>query len=172
MSSVKDWALEMHAMDAAVLDTEATGLSFQDEVIEVSVVRAIDGSVLFDSLFYPQMKINWHASLKNGLFKKHLKGAPRFFEKWDELHYVLKDRPVIAYNSAFDKRIINQSCTRYDILKPDLNWHCLMSKFKEHVGFKTNQTDACEMLNVKAGTHRALDDALAAARILWMLAHR
>ena len=165
------WAEEMLDKNAVVLDTETTGGSFEDEVIEVSVVSPKDGLVLFDSLFCPKRPISWHSTRVHQLKTKDLKEQPTFPDRWEELRSFIVGVPVLAFNSSFDSRLLSQSCKRYEIEPPETDWHCLLKQCVSFFGKKSGVSldYTCQELNVQAGNHRALQDALAAARVVWKL---
>lgn len=165
---VLEWAFQMEEQGAVVIDTETTGGSFQDEVIEVSAVRAKDGVVLFDSLFHPKRPVCYHSTKVHGFRTRDLIGNPRFPDKWTELFAAIDGVPLLAFNSAFDKRMIIQSCKKYDIEPPESEWHCIMQNYGKYVGRRTGVSLAsvCAELEIPGGNHRALTDAIAAARIV------
>jgi DNA polymerase III subunit epsilon len=171
---VADWAKRLQP-SALVLDSETTSLSKHDEVIDLAVVSPIDGQVLFNSLFIPQVKISCHASKIHGLNIKYLMqtNAPKFSDKYSDLRDLLTNKTVIAYNAGFDSRMFNQTIARYGLAEIPINWVCMMKQTQYFLELdkQPKLAKACELLEVKAGNHRALGDALAAARIIWRMTH-
>jgi DNA polymerase-3 subunit epsilon len=168
-----EWALQMCEQGALVLDTEATGGGREDEIFEIAVVRAVDGLVLFDQIYKPKRPVSWHSSRVHGFTTKDLKHFPKFTELWDELYSVIYGLPLLAFNSSFDKRLLQQTCDKYLLELEEPEWFCVMKKYGEYVGRKTGLSLAkvCKELQIPGGTHRAKEDALAAAGIVQKLAN-
>jgi len=168
-----EWAKQMCEQGAVVIDTEATGGAFEDEVFEIAVIRAADGVVLFDQMFKPKRPIAWHSSRVHGFTTKDLKNCPKFADLWDALRPTIHDVPLLAFNSSFDQRLLKQTCDKYSIEMAEPQWHCVMKKYGEYVGRKTGLSLAkvCEELGVVGGNHRAKEDALAATRVVWSMAN-
>ena len=169
---VREWARKMHYNGAVVIDTEATGGAFQDEVFEIAVVRLVDNKVLFDQLFEPERPISWYSTKVHGLITKDLKGLPKFTDYWNELYNLLDNVPVLAFNSLFDKRVLQQTCERYSLKNPNAFYECIMKMYGKFVGRRAGLSLAavCEELQIPGGTHRAKEDAIAAAGIVQKLA--
>jgi DNA polymerase III subunit epsilon len=169
---IQKLAQQITEQGAIVLDTEATGGGYWDEVFEIAVVRAQDGKVLFDQLFKPKRPIAYHSTLVHGYTTVDLKKYPSFKEMWSDLKPLLEGVPVLAFNSSFDSRVINQTCIRYKLDAPKTEWLCVMDMHKKYTGRKVNTSllNACTEFGVIPGDHRAVTDALAAARVVWKMA--
>ncbi len=170
---VVKWARRMHFDGAVVVDTEATGGAFQDEIFEIAIVRVVDSKVLFDQIFEPSRPVAWHSTKVHNFTTRDLKGYPKFIDYWDEIRSFLDGFPVLAFNSPFDKRLVQQTCDRYNLDVPELEWTCIMRQYGLYVGRKSGLSLAsvCEELQIPGGTHRAKEDALAAAGIVQKLAN-
>jgi DNA polymerase-3 subunit epsilon len=168
---VAQWARHMCDVGAVALDTEATGGAFQDEIFEIAIVRVYDGKVLFNQLFKPLRPVSWHSTKVHNFTTKDLKDYPKFVDYWDEIRNLLIGVPVLAFNSSFDKRLIEQTCARYELQYPELIWDCVMKRYGQFVRRRTglSLSKVCEELGITGGTHRAKEDALAAARIVWSM---
>ncbi len=166
------WARRMHLEDACVVDTEATGGAFQDELFEIAVIKLTDSAVLFDQIFEPDRPVSWYSTKVHNFTTKDLKGLPKFVDYWDELRKILEGVPILAFNSPFDKRLVQQTCNRYKLDTPELNWQCVMKKYGYYVSRKNGLSlkVVCEELGIPGGNHRAKEDALAAAGIVQKLA--
>lgn len=170
-----NWAKKMREDETTlVLDTESCGGSKNDEIISLAVVRLHDGKPMFNSLFKPSsdVKFNWYATQVHGITKDRLMSQPVISEVWSEVYDLLHGKNVLAYNHSSDKRMIEQTLVKHSLDKPEINWYCIMRAYKNFTqsGVVTNLTTACNQMNVKAGTHDALDDALAAARVVHRIA--
>lgn len=158
--------------EALVIDTETTGSSAEDEVIELAIVRASDGMILFDEQFKPSKPIEYFAQRIHGIRDIDLRNKPRIGEFWDKLNEILDGKTVGAWNSPYDSRLFSQTLDKYALPEPSVEWVCLMTLYKEFKGLpkKPKLDDACEALGVRRGSHRAVTDALAAARVLYKIA--
>lgn len=157
---------------AFVFDTETTGSSKVDEVIDLGVVRASSGDVLVDQLFRPSKKIDPWAFQVHGITDEELLDKPRIAERWDELYPLLDGATCVAWNSSYDSRLFSQTADKYGLPLPRIEWVCAMKLYREFKGLPKNPKleDACRALGVRGGTHRAAPDALAAARVLYRIA--
>lgn len=165
------WATRMKEdKTTLVLDTESCGGSKQDEVISLAVVRLHDGAPMFYSLLRPKsdVKFNYYATQIHGITEESLIGQPTIVDVWEELYELLHEKNVLAFNHSADKRMIDQTLDKHALDKPSINWYCIMGLFKRYSKRKTNTnlTKVCKEFNVKAGNHNALEDALAAARVV------
>jgi len=169
---VVKWARKMHFDGAVVIDTEATGGAFQDEIFEIAVIRLVDNKVLFDQMFEPSRPVAWHSTRVHNFTTKDLKGYPKFPDYWKELKNIIDGFPVLAFNSPFDKRLLEQTVARYSLDPIDLDWWCVMRQYGYYVGRKNGLSLAtvCEELKIPSGTHRAKSDALAAAGVVQKIA--
>jgi DNA polymerase-3 subunit epsilon len=170
---VVKWARDMHYAGAVVVDTEATGGSFQDEIFEIAVIRLVDDKVLFDQIFEPSRPVAWHSTQVHNFTTKDLKGYPKFVDYWTELRSVLEGYPILAFNSPFDKRLLEQTCNRYNLDPVELDWRCIMKQCGHFFGRKTglSLSSVCAEFGVEGGSHRALSDAKAACGVVQCLAN-
>jgi DNA polymerase III epsilon subunit-like protein len=102
--------------DFVCVDTEATGFSGKDEIIEFSVV-AKDGTELYHSTFTPKKAVAKEASAVNGFTRENLKamGAPKFKDEWEKIKKAVNGRPVLGHNIKFDKRMTEATLERYGL---------------------------------------------------------
>jgi len=127
---VARWAREMLRPGAAViLDTETNGLD--GEVLQIAVLDAASGDVLFESLVNPG-DVWWDERARDihGLGPAAVAGAPT----WDRIHgpvlAAIGERTIIAYNAAYDRPVLAREAARYAL---DLGaagtpgrWECAM----------------------------------------------
>lgn len=166
--SIALWARTI-TPQAVVLDTETTGTGKQDEVIDLCIVRAGDGAILFDSLFRPTVPISSYSRAIHGLSWGDVANAPRFQDCWDEIKRITQDVYVLAWGVSFDRRMMGQMG---GAVVDTWQWECLMRAYQKWRGLATpcKLGVACEALGVRTGVHRAKSDALAAARVLFKMA--
>lgn len=105
---------------AVVIDTETTGLTYADEIIEVAVLSTA-GAVLLHSLVKPSCPIPAAATEINHITDEMVVNAPTWAEVYPRLMEILSDKKWIGWKSEFDARLITQSCLingLYDDLSP------------------------------------------------------
>ena len=151
-----------------VLDTETTGLGAHAEVVQLAILDGKSGEVLFDQDFCPETPIDAGASAVHGLDHDRLAGAPRWPELFEEVWSLLKGRLAVAYNAPFDRRILDQTCDRYDLPRLDLAWACAMRGYARARGRRRSLRSACaaEGIPLASGDHSALEDARATWRLI------
>src|SRR5262245_42657039 len=77
-------------------DTETTGVSTADEVIELGIVRASDGSVIYEQQFKPSKRIEYHSKMIHRIEDYQLEGAPLFTDRYQEVCSLLDGKTVLA----------------------------------------------------------------------------
>lgn len=88
-----------------VIDTETTGLHpLEDELLQVSIIDATDGSTLFDSYLKPKFHDSWADAEKvNGITPQIVVNAPDLISVLPKLNYIMRSaQEVISYNGNFD----------------------------------------------------------------------
>jgi len=158
---------------ALVLDTETTGSNrTHDEVIELGVVRALNGEVLVNQRFRPTKNIEPGAFRVHGISERHLVGEPRFDSKWEEYYALLNNQIVIGWNVKYDQQMVETTCRKYNLDVPRVEWVDLMPLYRDfkRAAKTCTLSVACEECGVKAGDHSAKADALATARVLHRIA--
>lgn len=88
----------------AVVDVETTGLSPDDRIVEVAVVRLRGGRELgrFHSLVCPGRPIPAVATAVSGIDDAMVAHAPAFGELWPALDTLTRDAVFVAHNAPFD----------------------------------------------------------------------
>jgi DNA polymerase-3 subunit epsilon len=100
------------ALNPVYLDTETTGLDKSDEIVEISVVDD-SGAIIFTSLVRPSQPIPMAASNVHGITDDMVRTAQAWPIVWLQLRPLLLNKVIIAYNSDFDYRMLQQSHARY-----------------------------------------------------------
>lgn len=98
--------------DPIFLDTETTGLGNQDEIIEISVVDDL-GETIFQSLVKSTQPIPPSSMQVHGISNEDIQKSPPWPIVWMQLRPILVNRFIVAYNSDFDLRMMQQSHARY-----------------------------------------------------------
>jgi DNA polymerase-3 subunit epsilon len=128
-------AKELLTFSPVYIDTETTGFSPTDVVIEISVLDT-DGSVLLDTLVKSPKPIPPSASAVHRITDITLLGAPSWKEVWPQVMGVLDGRLVGFYNAAFDLRLLRQTCGLNGIrwVEPFDDYFCIMEQFAQYYG--------------------------------------
>lgn len=94
------------------IDTETTGLSRTDEIVEISIIDH-DGTELFTRLVKPSQPIPREAERIHGVTNQMVKTAQAWPLIWPQIRAILYGRLIGAYNAEFDARMMEQSHQRY-----------------------------------------------------------
>ena len=163
------WAQNLLRRPYYVLDTETTGLSATDEIVQIGIVDG-DGATVFNQLIKPTIPIPGAASAIHGIYARDVADAPSYKAVYIRLSTLLAGQLVVAYNMDFDWRMIQQTGARYRL--PDLRTgkrDCAMKQYarfkgarhkngRNYVWHKLGSAARQEGLNVTKA-HDALDDA-------------
>lgn len=155
---------------ALIIDTETTGRSVTSEVIEVALC-GVDGEMVYESLVRPTARVPRAAARIHQLSIEMLADAPTWDRVWMQLEPLVRGRLLIAYNAAFDRRMVELMLARYRLAAPPLRWRCAMRFIKESARWRKapTLTVACARFGLTPGTHRAATDARATAALLRLL---
>lgn len=157
-----------------LIDTETTGLSDKDEIIQLAIVD-LQNHVLFKTFVKPTMPVSCGARAVHGISDTVLANAPTFPELYETIINLISNRRLIAYNAPFDQRLLGQTCEKYGLLEPEgTTWDCVMEQyvsFEEdtyHTGDPRWQSlsAACAQQDIPIQrTHDAVEDCL----LTWQL---
>lgn len=122
---------------AIIFDTETTGLSDTDELLQISIID-YNGTVLMDTLVRPYFHSSWvEAQRINGISPEDVEKAPYLHEILPELCAIFaKAKVCIGYNVKFDLAYIN----RAGISTDHLNIVDVMLEFSSYYAEKNQQT--------------------------------
>jgi DNA polymerase-3 subunit epsilon len=165
----------LNRSDWAVLDTETTGLDDWAEVIQVAVV-APDGSTALNTLVRPRRYIPPDATAIHGITNEMVAVAPPFEEIYSQLSSVLDRRTIVAYNAAFDRRVLAQSAHVTEVKLPPLSWECAMERYAQFVGQRSYRRGGYvwqklpRKIEYRGKKHQAIDDCLATLDVIRRMA--
>ena len=156
-----------------ILDTETTGLNFNDDkVIEIGIIELID-NVLTQNYFHeyinPEMNISLSAQKVHGISNEFLIEKPTFSKIAKKFLDFIKDDTIIIHNAEFDTNFINkelQNCG-FNNIKNSVIDTIKIAK-KEFPGQTVNLDSLCKKLNVKnirQNFHGALLDATLLSKV-------
>ncbi len=162
-------ALEPYEFNRHVLiiDTETVGSGPLIEVVEIAI-GDFEGQIIYHSLVHPVFNSLPRTSKLQRYDKAEFDGAPDWPAIWPQLHAMIEDKLLIAYNAAFDRRAIAAMCARYRHTSPEKGWRCAMQLARHAIGTKRSLTlaEACAYYGLEGGTHRASRDVEATAHLL------
>lgn len=106
--TAKAYACALLDHDPLFFDTETTGVDSTAQIVEIAVIN-IKGEVLLNSLIKPTVPMTAEAEAITHISNSMLENAPSFMGIWKQLQRTLQGRNLVAYNAAFDMRMLMQS---------------------------------------------------------------
>jgi hypothetical protein len=103
------WARQVLAEPAVIIDLETTGLD--GYIVQAAVLR-MDGTVVLSTLVNPCEEIEPDAQAVHGISAAMVADAPTFDDLEATLRGSLVGRTVLAYNAAFEQRIVGNEVRR------------------------------------------------------------
>lgn len=85
------------------LDTETTGFSRTDALVEIALVRD-DGTIALATLIDPERPIGYHARRVHGITPRMVRGKPRWRDLEPKVLDLLRGATLVAHNASFDLR--------------------------------------------------------------------
>lgn len=160
------WArIHIEVGEYVILDTETTGLSGTDEVIQVAIIDP-QGRPLVSTGIKPtaNAKMSSRALELHGITLESLQDAPPLSEVLPEIVQAVKGKTIIAWNADFDMRLLAQSCTLNQLDWPDVlslaNVECAMRKHAAYYGqWNTRMGSYTWQKLPGGGAHSAATDA-------------
>jgi DNA polymerase III epsilon subunit len=101
---------ELEIRRELVFDTETTGLSNKDKIVEFSLIELIDGIKTgrrMHKFLNPKIKISKRASEIHGITNEKLIDAPMFKDVVEDMISFIGHGTIIAHNAKFDQRMLN-----------------------------------------------------------------
>ena len=167
-----------------IIDTETTGLGDDAEIIEIAALRC-DGQVMLNTLVKPLQLIPACATAIHGITNDMVADAPSWPEVIGQLILATGPDDFLAYNSAFDARLIKQTTDAYygDISVLFNAYHerhwCVMDVYsifrniKEGDGYKKHkliEAARYEGVIIEGSPHRALPDCQLTLELIKIMA--
>ena len=165
------WIKELFREGFVVIDTETTGLSGRDEVIEIAAVTA-DGELLYESLVRPRRGFVPAAATKiHGLRFEDVATAPSWPQAVEGLVSAVAGHRLFAWNAPFDMRLCVQSSRAWGVEHPLPGFECAMRAYATSRGassgsFRLERAATIEGVMIGGQTHRSADDARLTAAVL------
>jgi DNA polymerase-3 subunit epsilon len=174
---IRGEAKRILARGPVFLDTETTGISPRDEIVEICVLDS-DGQPLLDQLVKPNRPISPDARRLHGINESDVAGAPSWAEVAPQIQAALKGRLVAAYNADFDRRMLAQTSLSHRVSLPlhEADWFCIMKAYAQYYGQwdsyrRSFRWQSLDLAGQQCGiplpnSHRAKQDTLLAKAIL------
>lgn len=156
-----------------VLDTETTGLSSIDEIVQIAMIDGA-GEVLLDTLVKPTISIPLAAWNIHGISDADVAEAPTIAKVQPRIVETIGRRQLVIYNANFDLTLIRQSLIACGL--PDLELeslagvHCAMQWYAQYVGEWNDYWGNYRWQKLPGGDHSALGDARATLALLRRMA--
>ncbi len=149
--------------DFIIIDTETTGLSLWDEIIEISCLDS-KGNLLYDTLVKPTIPIPSDATEIHGITNEDVSSAPTWEKVWKEIEPLLISKKILIYNKDFDISKISHCCSLYNLDLPILDSDCVMQTYADYVG-STRWMSLSNAVGYYIG-HRAKNDSYATLELI------
>jgi DNA polymerase-3 subunit epsilon len=168
--------------DVLYVDTETTGVRFdQDDVIDIGIVDG-QGRVIMDQLVRPMVAVPGDAEAIHGISNRQLQTAPLIADLWPDLRTLLDGKLLVSYNADFDRRMLGFAGSRRQLLPiAPGGWDCAMEAYAAwngetshyRPGFRwINLGNAALSLGIEPPLHRAVGDALVCLEVVQELSRR
>jgi len=148
------------------LDTETTGLSFDDRILEIGVVDE-NGRVLFQSLTNPETPISKRIQAITGFSDEMIQNQPKLSDLVFQLRELFKTAgPVVIYNANFDRRFFPPG------FWDGIETRCALDLFRKAAGNSAPLYTAARLAGHEwdGPSHRAVADAKACCTVwFWCL---
>ena len=152
-----------------VLDTETTGLDFEDghRLVEIGIIELenhIPTGNYFHYYLNPERDSDYKAEQIHGLSREFLKNKPRFCDIVDEFVEFISDSTIIIHNASFDVGFINLELSKCNRMKLDENLiiDTLELAKKKFPGQSVSLDSLCRKYNIDLSNreiHGGLKDA-------------
>ncbi len=163
--------------DFVVFDTETTGTSPLDSLLELGAVKMRGFKVVdtFRTLIRPTTPISSRAFSVHGISEEMVRHAPRAATALQEFGEFCQDSVLVAHNAPFDLKIVSVHLQRLE--KPLLENPVLDTKrvSRKHFPHDGNPTldNLCRVWGSPfEGRHRALEDARHTAFVMSRMAYK
>lgn len=152
-----------------VLDTETTGLTNSDRIVEISILELVDGIKTgrrFHKFINPETSISKKAIEIHKITNEKVESCPKFGEIAESLIKFIGDATIIAHNSKFDMRMINNELERCGWQKYDPTRFIDTLEIARYLfpEAKNSQDALCERFKIdntvrkETGIHSAAED--------------
>jgi DNA polymerase III subunit epsilon len=162
------------------LDTETTGLSDQDEIVEIGIIDSA-GNIFSEEFVKPYRSIPQSATYLHGITNDMVRNARPWPMVWQTLRSLINTKIIAIYNDGFDLRMMAQSYRQYNLVwKERLQTFDVMRCFAQYNGewnpikhafrfFKLSEAGTKFQISIP-NAHRAVQDCLLTRAVLMAIA--
>lgn len=169
---VTDWARDLlRRRDWVILDTETTGTSDFDEIVQVAILSC-EGKTLLNTLVQPTQLIPVEATAIHGITDHDVRDAAFFSEVYKEIEAIIWGKRLVIYNAQFDIRLIQQSLAKHNLSPMELDLDsvdCAMLMYSAWVG-ELWPYGGYKWQKLESGDHTALGDCRATLELIKKMA--
>lgn len=116
----KEIAEKLLSGEYVFLDTETTGVTNNDEVINMAFINK-DEVMEYNELYRPMIRVSPEALAVSGITDEQLATQKTFREKWSDFVRILNGRKLAIFNENFDERMIRVTCEKHGIPKSEVD---------------------------------------------------
>ena len=179
-AKAEEWATERLAdLATVVVDTETTGLPSKDPDTEICQLSITDtkGKPLFSMLLKPNKPMDDVVVGIHGITNEQVQHQPMFPQVAKMIAFVLENKHVVCYNSAFDVKLLWSLFKKYDLPTPKVSGiSCAMEKYSEWMGEwneKKNGLRWHKLPNLSGmPSHDAYSDCVSTLKVMEMMASK
>jgi DNA polymerase-3 subunit epsilon len=131
----------INTTNAVILDTETTGLSDDDEMVQIAIIDAETGELLINQLLKPKILISKSASNIHGITNSSVSNCVEYNEIHNDIINIISGKTILAYNLEFDVNMLYQTAFTHNCDLDSLensglfsNNHCIMEWYAEFYG--------------------------------------
>ncbi len=103
------WFKNLEDKKYLIIDTETTGLTNFDEIIELGIIDN-NGKIVFDNRFNPIKHVSFGAYNTHGISEDILKDCKDFRLYYDKIKDILENKNIVGYSAYFDCDMIKNTC--------------------------------------------------------------
>jgi DNA polymerase-3 subunit epsilon len=164
------WFKKLLEIDYFILDTETTGLTNFDEIIELGIIDN-KGKIIFHNKFKPERNISFGAYNTHGISEYQLKDCKDFRLYYDEIKRIINGKNIVGYSAYFDCDMIKNTCNNrklkeleykkvYDVMRNYSNFNQEWNSY--HNNWKWQKlVVACSQMGITVkDQHTAIGDCL------------
>lgn len=148
-----------------VLDTETTGLSYNNEPIEIGIVSKY-GSEIFNERIKPNTEIEQGAINIHGIHTEDLQEMPTLKDVYPQIKKVLENKLVVIYNDSFDKSSLFNAIKSNKLPRIKFKTHCAMEQYARYYGQWNSYYGNYTWQKLPDGDHSAIGDAKATHELI------
>ncbi len=132
------WFKKLKEMDYLIIDTETTGLTNNDEIIEIGIINN-DGKTIYDKRFKPMKSISFGAYNTHGISEEMLKNCKDFNLYYKQIRDILEDDIIIGYSCYFDWDMVKNTIKNRNLEL--FNYYKIFDVMREYAKFNQEWND-------------------------------